>query len=189
MIARDLERLLVILQAPASIVDLVTRDLRENGAIPTGGRGPNAPRIGAVEAAAMLIALAGADVASQAYLAIAKVKGLRFVELDALPRHDGCLVTTLRKVLGDPPLASEIHEIRVCRNLPLAEIFYKDGAIERFVHQNVIVDPMALGGGCFRSEGVLPGALLEQVALKLLGTASGWVGDKVEANTRETVQA
>lgn len=191
MIARDLERMLVMAQASPSGLDLVLRSLRDNGAIPIGGRGTNAPKIGNVEASAILLALAASDVAGKSYLALAGLRALRFAASSVSARYSESLIDTVRSLLGDPVLANGVREIRVCRNLPLAEIFYNDGTVERFVHEDVLVDAAGFGGACFRSEGVLSGGLLTTVALKLKTprVESGWVGDTVEADQRETVHA
>lgn len=169
MNARQLERLLVQHGAPASFLDVVTRKLREAMRLPKGGRGLNAPEIGGDEAAWTLLGLAGTDTATQAAHAITRLLELR-LPAGIEPRHSREFVSAVQIILGSVEWAGEISEVRVGRSCPHSQIIYRDGHVEHFVLPDVSAHAAAsVGSARFRSEGVLSGGLLHQVAIDLSG--------------------
>lgn len=164
MKVRQLERLLVQHGAPASFLDTVTRVLRSESRLPLGGRGVNAPDIGPDEAAWVMVGLAATDVAAQAGYGFHRQLGLELYGNEQ-PRHAKHFVDAVQVILGSADWASEVAEVRVGRSYPLSQIIYADGHVERFTERG----ERAFGTASFRSEGVLAGGLLHQVAIDLSG--------------------
>lgn len=165
MRVRQLEFALQELGVPASALDVVTRQLRAQKMLPVGGRGLNAPKIGPDEAAWVLIGLAGSDAAAQAAWALHKQLELRMVPGSA-PRHSDEFVSVVQILLGNPDWAGEVVELRVGRSHALSQIIYRDGHVERFVGPDA--PHLAAGGGMrFRTEGVIGGGMLHQIAIDL----------------------
>ncbi|MEA1015576.1 hypothetical protein [Sphingosinicella sp. LY1275] len=167
MKVRQLERILAMHGAPASFLDTVTRSLRAEGRLPIGGRGVNAPDIGPDEAAWVMIGLAATDVAAQAALRFALQLELALPE-GASPRHARNFVDAVQALLGSPETAWEVWEIRVGRSHNFSQIVYRDGHVEPFVLPNVpLSKATSVGSMAFRSEGIISGGLLHQVAIDL----------------------
>ena len=168
MIVRELERVLVACGADASPLDVVTRQLRECGALPIGGRGKHAPQIGPQEAASVLLSyVATASVAGAVPTALLRMKDLaRPQKMPA--RHGSSFVNVVATLLGDPAAAAEIEEVRVCRNMPLADIVYADRAVERFMGRSLAWERASeYGRDSLRSEGVIAGGVFRRVAAAL----------------------
>lgn len=166
MKARKLERILVSHGAPASFLDTVTRVMRTDGKLPIGGRGPNAPDIGPFEAALMMIALAATDVAARAVEGLSRQISLKTDA--AAPRFADDLPSALQVALGNPDWARQIAEVRVGRTHAFSQIAYCDGHIEYFTIPGT-ANPSGVGSTAFRSEGILSGGLIHQVAIELAG--------------------
>lgn len=165
MNVRDLERLLVNLGCEASTLDVITRLLRANDLLPVGGRGPNAPTIGAVEAARIVLAVAGSEVAARSLSALESMAQLYCDNRD--------FVGTMQALLADPEAAATVKEVRISRNLPLAIIAYDTGEEERFT--SLQVDGGLLSEhNRYRSEGVLPGLMLAEIAGGLEEDEASW---------------
>src|SRR5689334_7279410 len=127
MIVRDLERLLIEHGAGPAKMDAVTRQLRDTGRLPKGGRGPNAPSIGAIEAAAILIALAGSTKGAEADTRLKKLEGLRCAS--AKP---AILIEMLATLMQNAKLVSQLKEVRVGRTTRRADVIWTDGSIDEF---------------------------------------------------------
>lgn len=161
MIARDLERLLIELGVGAAKVDAVTRKLRAAGHLPRGGRGRNAPLIGAREAALALIAIAGSTKGNEADTRMIKLLELASVSTRGAGRS---LLDAVVQLMDDSVRLAEVVEVRVGRTTRYAAICYKSGKIEEFVRaRNTRPDR-------FSVEGIIPRSLLERVALGLRST-------------------
>ena len=168
MIARDLERLLVDAGAARPSVDLVTRRLRACGYLPVLGRGQHAARIGAREAAYILMALAGSSAALKADTRLKWLLELRLAD-GAVPRYSHCLGETMELILGAATPPSSVSEIRISRTHDAARVIYRHHAYERYVapdRADVPGDSAAIVS--FGSEGVLSGGLLDAVRRSLL---------------------
>ncbi len=164
MKVRELARLLTVHGAPASFTDTVIRVLHSESKLPIGGRGPHAPAIGADEAAWVLVGLASTDVAAQAGHGLNRQLSLSLYGSEPA-RHDRDFTGAVQIILGNPEWAAAVAEIRVGRSYPLSQIVYADGHVERFT----VGGQRAFGTTTFRSEGILPGGLLHQVAHELAG--------------------
>jgi hypothetical protein len=106
---KALERLISERGVDASKADTITRRLRESGKLPSGGRGANAPQIGAREAAIFLIAVAGSPKAIDAPTRVDKLSKLR---------SDGGGPTFLDAVeglLADQNARQNVREVRIAR--------------------------------------------------------------------------
>lgn len=160
---RDLERIMRAMGATHSGVDTVSRKLRQVSRLPLGGRGFNAPRIGASEAAAFLATYAGADPASDAAAKIKELEKLSYVENG--PRRHLPFLKALTAILESPAAADSVMEVRVGRNVERADIWFRDGRTERFDHGTTDQHGLAM----LRAEGVLPGPFLKYVARVLSG--------------------
>lgn len=169
MKVRDLERLLVSLGAPSSFLDTVTRVLRSKSRLPIGGRGAHAPDIGPDEAAWIILALAGTDVAARAVEGLARLLDLQ-LPTGERARFATSFVDAIQVILGSPESAAQIREVRVGRSHALSQIIYCDGEIERFVLPGTSPSSAAeVGSTKFRSEAVLTGGLLVRVAQAVIG--------------------
>lgn len=157
MRVRDLERLLSAHGVGAAKMDATTRKLRESGRLPTGGRGPNAPAISAVEAANILLAVAGSSKAIEADTRLGKLAGLRS------SASSSALVDVLAGYLTDPSSLREVSEFRVARTRRRAAIHFRDGHVEEFVATS------STTASKFFVEGILPAELIEIVAAQLHG--------------------
>ena len=167
MNAKQLERLLSKLGANASALDVVTRKLRAAFDLKTGGRGLNAHDLTTAEVSWIITAYAGSEVAAKADVTLS-----RLIELDGVGekfRHSGDFLTSLQLILGEQELAREVSEVRICRNIPIAEIHYKDGSKEKFVPAKDRINGASFGNASYRSEGVLSAGLIQQLAIELSG--------------------
>lgn len=155
MKARDLERLLVRAGGGGAKLDAITRQLRESRRLPVGGRGPNAPEIGAAEAAGLLIALAGSLKASDAQARLEALEGL------PAKKRKGALTLAelVETLLGDPSRCSDVAELRVSMTTPHALLIYRSGNIVTFGER-----PLFGGANRIRIEGVLQGELIGSIA-------------------------
>ena len=155
MKARDLERLLARAGGGGAKLDAITRQLRGSRRLPIGGRGPNAPRIDAAEAAALLIALGGSLKASDAQA--------RLELLEGLPAQKGkgglTLAEMVETLLGDPDGCSDVAEIRISMTTSHAMLTYGSGETVTFGKT-----PPFGGANAIRIEGVLHGELLGSIA-------------------------
>lgn len=152
MTAKDLERLVASDGGSVTALDTVTRKLRERyvqkplacllRGVRTGGRGPNAHRLNVFEAALVLLCYAGADVAERCT-----------ERLD--DETFGGLVAVLSKLLHTPDALAMVEELRVGRQAAYAKVVLRHGPALHFGDQQ---------GGGFRSEGILGGHLLKEVA-------------------------
>lgn len=154
MRVRDLERMLIASGAGAAKIDAITRRLRKAGRLPKGGRGTNAPDVGASEAAAILIALAGSTKGPEADMRLQKLEGLPCSNTSSAPT----LLLALTAVLEDPSKLAEIQEIRIGRTNRRA-CFVKLNGSKLDFHRSSDTRPTSR----FYVEGVLPGPLLEEV--------------------------
>jgi hypothetical protein len=165
--AKQLERFLVHLGANASAIDVVTRRLRAGFNLKTRGRGLNARDLTTAEVSWIVAAYAGADIAAKADVALTRLKQLSGV--GETFKHSGDFLMSLELILADQKLAYQVSEVRVCRNLPMAEIHYKDGTKEKFVPASDSVTGASFGNSSYRSEGVLGAGLIQQLAIELSG--------------------
>jgi hypothetical protein len=157
MRVRDVERLLVKRGAGAAKMDAVTRRLRACGRLPTGGRGPNAPRIGPQGVAAILLALAGSTTGAEADVRLEKLVDLPGV-------GGGSRATTLLQALTDcleePAALDHLIEVRVARTRKSAKFVYRD--------EPEVMFGAAPQANKFYVEGVLPGELLREIAKEIM---------------------
>ena len=156
MNVRDLERLFTAHGVGAAKMDATTRKLRECGRLPVGGRGPNAPTIGFVEAATILVAVAGSAKGNEADARVGKLASLRCTSGDYV---SWSLPEVLAQLLSDPATLHGLAEVRIARIKKRATIHFKDGRVEEFLDQkpDTRVDR-------FDVEGILPVALLDLIA-------------------------
>jgi len=154
MIVRDLERLLVEHGAGAAKIDAVTRRLREIGRLPKGGRGPNAPTIGKIESAAILLGLAGSTKGAEADTRLAKLEGLRCASA-----KQSVLIDTLAALLEDAHAISQLREVRVGRTTRRADVIWANGQIDEYR-----VEGARPKHDRFYVEGILPAKLLQLIA-------------------------
>ena len=167
MHAKQLERLLAALGANPSAIDVVTRKLRAGFDLKTGGRGLNAHDLTNAEVSWIVAAYAGSEVAAKADAALARLMELKGVGEKFM--HSGDFLTSLQLILAEPKAAYQVSEVRVCRNLPRAEIHYKDGTKEKFVPAKDRANGEGFGNAIYRSEGVLSAGLIQQLAIELGG--------------------
>lgn len=151
-----------------SALDQCTRQLREAGLLPVGGRGPHAPDIDAEHAAAILIALGATDQASGMHLVVSVYSGLEIVggRTDFLGnRRFG---ETFAKILKDPEGRYRITEVRINRTWPEVEILRAGGGGELVIETYRRSDAPETGyGRAAHVECVLNGSLLSQAALDI----------------------
>lgn len=159
MKARDVERLLVENGVAAAKMDAVTRQLRQANRLPTGGRGPNAPDIGPLEAAIVLIAVAGSGKGSEANARLQKLEHLT-CSFDG--RGDLTLLEALTDVLNDPRAFPAITEIRIGRTARHAVMVHSDAAKSYFYPDGRRSMPQK-----FYVEGILPGRLIQTITKAL----------------------
>lgn len=157
VIARDLERLLTAHGVGATKMDAITRKLRESGRLPKGGRGAHAPTIGPVEAATVIIAVAGSAKGNEADARVAKLEALCSTTIKGSKRT---LVNALALLLADPSKLADVAEVRVARMHRRATIHLIDGQVEEF--RSPKPDNRT---DRFSVEGVVPLALLRLIAL------------------------
>lgn len=159
MKVRGLERLLAQHGATATKLDAVTRRLRDAGRLPKGGRGLNAPDIGAEEAAVILVALAGSGKGLEADVRLAKLETLS-CDFDDLGRLS--LVQGLTMILEDPDVFGSIKEVRIGRTTRHAVVSYLGGAEDVFFESR-----SQRTCDKFYVEGILPGELLNTISRAL----------------------
>ena len=164
MTAKDLERLLHKCGVGDAKLDAVTRKLRAAGHLPKGGRGPNAPQIGAREAALFLIAIAGSAKGNEADTRVEKLLQLSS-KTSRRVRH--MLLDAVEQLLREPDHLAQTAELRVGRTTRFAAIHFTNGKIEEFVP----------GEGETRAdrfcvEGIIPRSLLERISLSLAAVNS-----------------
>jgi hypothetical protein len=144
--------------AGAAKMDAITRQLRASGRLPLGGRGKNAPRISAKNAAAIVLALAGSSTGAKA--------DARLEKLASLPRCNGNspmdLLEALAECLEDPNALDQLVEVRVARTRRSATFVYKNQPDVRFGRPNA-----AEHAAKFYVEGILPAELLREIAAAL----------------------
>lgn len=163
MNAKQLERFLADRGANASAVDVVVRKLRESFKLSTAGRGLSAHKLDGAEIVWVLTVYAGSETAARADETLARLSNL----IAPAFRH---------KHIGNDFLsavqvhfrngAEDIREIRIGRNINMAVIVFNDGVEEVFVDagQHGQAD---LAANAYRSEGVLSGGLLKQLAAEI----------------------
>jgi hypothetical protein len=144
-------------------MDVITRRLRENGQLPTGGRGFNAPIIGPHEAAIILIAVAGSPKAHEADVRAAKLGPLHS-EGRAGSRT---LLNAVAALLSNPSELDALSEVRIARTTRRAKIIFRNGKLEEF--RTGKSDPRS---DRFDVEGILSAPLLALVA-RSLGNGQG----------------
>lgn len=152
MLVRELERLLAEHGVGAAKLDAVTRKLREASKLPKSGRGPNAPHIGAQEAACILIAVAGSTKGTEADVRLAKLAETKCGRFT--------LADTITALLAEPSKLDAIELVKVGRTTRHADVVHADGSVSAY--RSGIFDDKR-----FRVEGVLPAALLKLVASAL----------------------
>jgi hypothetical protein len=157
MRVREFERLVVKHGVGAAKIDAVTRKLREVGALPKSGRGPNAPHIGYEEAASLLISVAGSAKGTEAHARLAKLAPMVCTDLDITFMT---LADAIAHYLDDMELLVRISHIRISRTSRYAEIVHHDGTVSEFRGPGFSCD-------LFRAEGILPIALLIDLAEEL----------------------
>ena len=162
MKARDLERLLAKHGVGAAKLDGTTRRLREVGALPKSGRGPNAPDIGPREAATILIAAAGSSKATDADVRLAKLRDIRCGGGSRLGPK--LLINAVADLLSDPAALADVDVLRIARTSSRADLIHVDGTVSEFRARPVKGDRMYV-------EGVLPAELLKIVAQELAASA------------------
>ena len=160
MNAKELERFLANLGASATQVDVVTRRMRAAFNVSTGGRGVNAASLRVDEIAWILCAFAGSDIAAKADQTFATI--LKLQSPDAKCKE---FVIAMQLILRGE--ITDVQEVRICRNMPLAKILYTDGNIERFVSTEYLQSAGGFGEASFRSEGVISGGLIKALRLEL----------------------
>lgn len=173
MKVRDLERLLIESGVGAAKIDAVTRRLRDAGSLPKGGRGVNAPDIGAVEAAAILLAVAGSTKGVEADSRLAKIQSLPPLN-DPGGRR---LLEAITEVLRDPEQLARVRAIRVSRTARHAVFIYDDDPAAEF--RSPEREPRR---DRFYVEGVIPAGLLKRISDALHET-------HVEAKRGSSVQS
>ena len=119
MTAKEVERLLNEWGVGDAKLDAVTRKLRAAGHLPKGGRGPNAPQIGAREAALFLIAVAGSAKGNEADTRIEKLLQLSSKLSGRLGRT---LLDAVEELLSQPAPLAQVAELRIGRTTRFAAI-------------------------------------------------------------------
>ena len=170
MIARDLERILGERNvATAAELDLMARELRKFNILPTGGRGPYAPKIDAARVANFVIAAAGSSKASHAartvldYTDLTPTDGERseFIGAEKL----GEAVTFM---FSEQAHAEIVDCLRICRTGPAAEIVFRAAGTRH----------VARFGETFRQATMtvwaeVPAGMIRDIALELHDTGPG----------------
>jgi len=162
MTVRDMERLLATFGISPSLLDQISRRLREDGRIPNAGRGATAPDIGPHEVALILLALAGSEVAARPRIALARLALLE-LETDAPPRHARGFIPAIEALLSNASDAASVTEIRVGRGDCASSIMYDDGHVERFVPADRSKPPV------LHTEGVIWGGLIGELEIEMSG--------------------
>lgn len=184
MTAKELERLIAERGGNASALDVVTRRLREAGFLPVGGRGVNAAALRPVDAASILIAYAGSEVAAKADETLryyAHFARPNWVEIGA-PRRRGShfggpvlsenFAEMLQSLLVHDEILIEVQAISFARNFPITRVLLNDGKqISYCAPARDLKEVEAEANWSFRSEGVLTHNLLKRIAIDLRGEA------------------
>ncbi|WP_206757933.1 hypothetical protein [Sphingomonas sp. CFBP 13728] len=160
MTVRDMERLLATFGISPSLLDQISRRLREDGRIPNAGRGATAPDIGPREVTLILLALAGSEVAARPRIALARLALLE-IEADGPPRHARGFIPAVEALLSNAANAGSVAEIRVGRGDCASSIVYDDGHVERFVPADRPKPPV------LHTEGVIWGGLIGELEIEM----------------------
>ena len=191
MTGKELERLLGSLTAlTATDLDLRTRKLRGARMVPVGGRGPHAPDYQAEHVATFLICIGGTESPSDAANAVLAYAPLRYVgvQFGGFLAED-TLADAITRCLADPRLAATVQAIRFCRSWPMVEMEYDEAGQRRVARYLTETDleaandePVSLasvGASTIRSECVIGGGLLQQIAIELSDEErGGWAVDR-----------
>lgn len=107
---RQLKRLLVLLGAPASFLDIVTRGLRAESRVSIDGEGADAPNIDSDVAAWVLLGFAATDTAAQAAEGLYRQTKLQLRD-GQMARHSPVFVDAVQILLGSVEWAGDVAEI------------------------------------------------------------------------------
>ena len=145
--------------------EAIATELRGANLLPKGGRGPYAPDADAVDAAAFVLAVVGAERIGDAVMTS--------LTLSALIDASGCpLSDILTGFLRRPQSCSDVRRLIVQPIIPMAEINFYDGP-SRFFSTSAFwetdVSPVAQMQGFAGHAGLIGGAVLFQIA-KMLET-------------------
>lgn len=102
-----------------------TRGLRESDRLPVGGRGLNAPAMEPAHAAAILIAAAVAQSASDSPVAVDRYGAMK--PIDKVDGHT--FYEVLTAILSDPTDKLDLQHVTICRSWPEAEIRFGQHAV------------------------------------------------------------
>jgi hypothetical protein len=161
VIVRDLERLLKSSGAASRKIEAVTQILRKAKQLPVAGRGLYAAHVGAAEAAAVMIALAGSSKASEADARLLELQSLR---LSGSTPGGQTFMSVLTQLLQNPEQFGRVHSVRIGRTTRHATVQYET------------LPPMHFGPPGFQFEddrfyveGVISGGLVRLIASALRG--------------------
>jgi hypothetical protein len=130
-------------------LDVRTRKGREEGWLPTGGRGLNAPALTPASATAVLISLAS----EQACHATEAVSRLSPLKAD----NGQVFAEALAEILAEPRAAAGVAEVELGRNVPTAKVIFLDGRTIEF--SGGVAEAVAI-----QSEIGIDGTLLVKIA-------------------------
>jgi hypothetical protein len=122
-----------------------------------GGRGPNAPKIGAREGAILLIAVAGSSKAADASTRVEKLTSL------TCAGRQITLLDALEAILADPRARETVREVRIARTRRRAAII-RDQTSDEFLPEG-----KRLRKGRFVVEGIFDQEFLSAVSKALAG--------------------
>ena len=175
MIVRDLERLLKSSGAASRKTEAVTQILRKAKQLPVTGRGPYAAQVGAAEAAAVLIALAGSSKANEADARLLDLQSLR---LSGSNPGGQTLVSVLTQILQNPEQFGRVHSVRIGRTTRHATIQY-----ETFPAMHFGPPGYQFEDDRFYVEGVISGGLIRLIGAALTGVHQ--VGEQADLDESE----
>jgi hypothetical protein len=146
-----------------SRAEAIATKLRDMGLFPKGGRGLSAPPLSELDAAAFLLALAGADRVDDVPMLMNELR----VMVDDQSRP---VVPFIAELVASPEKAYAVRRILILAPMPMVEIEFRDGETVRFfkpeLWQHPGFHPDAQGQGIVGQIGQIGGAILHQIAIE-----------------------
>jgi hypothetical protein len=184
MTGKELERLLEHLTPlNARDLDARARELRKMRMVPSGGRGPNAPKYGLGDVATFLISIAGTDNATHAALAVMDYAPL----VPSSGTYSGFVgaetfAEAITAIIAKPEIAEKVKKIRVCRSFPITEICFEQSGEEKrafyVAEGNDDFPPQAVGSSTMTVWAEIGPALIKSIVLEMDSEEEGgWVGE------------
>lgn len=144
-----------------SRAEAIATKMREIGLLPKGGRGLSAPALSAMDAAAFLLALAGAERVDDVPVLMSQLR-------EMVDEAGQFVVPTLGAIIQSPETAKLVRRVLVIASAKMVEIEYDDRPTRWFFppHQwSPGFKPEAQGEGFVGPIGMIGGAVLHQVAV------------------------